>query len=390
MNSSIYCPNLWHGLHVSTEGDIKPCCFWPNISGHNLKSSKIEEVVNSEEWLDARRKMICGQKPELCRPCFDQEARGQYSTRYWNIKACQSQSRKMEKPLLLRKLDPYFVDLRFDNTCNLRCKTCCGDASTAWAAFEHKTYPTNTLEQKQILKDTILGSADNLVEIYFAGGEPILMKEAWQLVEQLLEQGTTHLKLRYNTNLTTLEAWGKNILDLWEKWIAAGGEVQVAVSVDATGEAEEYIRQGTNWQKQVQNFKDLTDRFINSPKMYISVVPVISILNVCRVPELFKFVESLGLDSHIVETHNILVVPRRYCLQILPDTYKKTILNVIDGSSLREQEYKRAIEVSLNQKHYTEQECLDEIQQFIELEDLDRFNQINPELKDWWKYGRTI
>ena len=216
------------------------------------------------------------------------------------------------------------------------------------------------------------------------------MKETWQLVEQLLEQGTTHLRLRYNTNLTTLEAWGKTILDLWEKWIAAGGEVQVAVSVDATGEAEEYIRQGTNWQKQVQNFKDLTDRFRNNPRMYISVVPVISILSVCRVPELFKFVESLGLDSHIVETHNILVVPRRYCLQILPDTYKKVILDVIDGSSPREQEYKRVIEVSLNQKHYTEQECLDEIQQFIELEDLDRFNQINPELKDWWKDGHTV
>ena len=43
---------------------------------------------------------------------------------------------------------------------------------------------------------------DDLEEIYFAGGEPMLMEEHYAILDLLLKHGKTDVKLRYATNFS--------------------------------------------------------------------------------------------------------------------------------------------------------------------------------------------
>ena len=58
--------------------------------------------------------------------------------------------------------------------------------------------------------------------------------------------------LRYNSNLSRIEYFGKNLYDYlpqFKNWI-------ICASIDGTGEIVEYIRKGIKWEKWLSNFKE--------------------------------------------------------------------------------------------------------------------------------------
>ena len=92
--------------------------------------------------------------------------------------------------------------------------------------------------------DPMISQYDNVEKIYFAGGEPLIMPEHFQLLTKLIETGRSkNVTLIYNTNCTILDYKGNNLLDLWKnfKW------VNIGASIDAMGTRIEYIRKGTRW-----------------------------------------------------------------------------------------------------------------------------------------------
>ena len=58
---------------------------------------------------------------------------------------------------------------------------------------------------------------EHIEQIYWAGGEPILMDEHWGIMNRLVEMGKTDIRIFYNTNFTTLEYKGQSVLDPMEK-----------------------------------------------------------------------------------------------------------------------------------------------------------------------------
>ena len=45
---------------------------------------------------------------------------------------------------------------------------------------------------------------DFIENVYFAGGEPLMMKEHYNLLNELLRRGRKDVRLTYNTNFTEL------------------------------------------------------------------------------------------------------------------------------------------------------------------------------------------
>ena len=81
-------------------------------------------------------------------------------------------------------------------------------------------------------------------EIYFAGGEPLVMEEHYRILNRLVEMNRAHeVTIKYNTNFTNLQYKKTNVLDLWLLF----KKVEVGASLDAYGERAEYIRSGCNW-----------------------------------------------------------------------------------------------------------------------------------------------
>ena len=84
---------------------------------------------------------------------------------------------------------------------------------------------------------------EHIEQIYWAGGEPIMMDEHWAIMNRLVEMGKTDIRIFYNTNFTTLKYKKHNVLDLWKNF----DHISVGASLDAEGVRGEYQRKGTVW-----------------------------------------------------------------------------------------------------------------------------------------------
>ena len=77
-------------------------------------------------------------------------------------------------------------------------------------------------------------------EIYIAGGEPLVTEEHYLLLEWLIKNNATNVKLRYNTNFTKLRFKDYEVLPLWSHF----KHIEILASIDAVDELGSYIRSG--------------------------------------------------------------------------------------------------------------------------------------------------
>ncbi len=67
-NSAGFCLEPWTNLRISSEGEIKPCCFSDQIMG-NLYEQKLAEIWNGEKYRYLRKYVNSQALPEDCRRC---------------------------------------------------------------------------------------------------------------------------------------------------------------------------------------------------------------------------------------------------------------------------------------------------------------------------------
>jgi sulfatase maturation enzyme AslB (radical SAM superfamily) len=120
--------------------------------------------------------------------------------------------------------------------------------------------------------------------------------------------------------LTTIKYKDKNVIDIWKQF----KNVRVRCSIDAVGAPLEYIRSGTSWEKIKFN---LTHLILVSQKSNITVVlaPVVSILNMWFVDELYKYAWSNNITVEPI----ILTGPDYLAIDVIPDELKSLALEKI-------------------------------------------------------------
>jgi len=67
-NSAGFCLEPWTNLRISSEGEIKPCCFSDQIMG-NLYEQKLSEIWNTGEYRHLRKYVNSQNLPKDCRKC---------------------------------------------------------------------------------------------------------------------------------------------------------------------------------------------------------------------------------------------------------------------------------------------------------------------------------
>ena len=130
---------------------------------------------------------------------------------------------------------------------------------------------------------------NNLVDMYWCGGEPLIIKEHYDVLESLIERGISkNIALRYNTNFTSIKYKDRDLLSLWKNFKS----VKLQISLDAAGPELNYIRSGSDWNNVSQNIENLLSQRTSIPELQIVFSPVISLLNIWFLPELFSYAES--------------------------------------------------------------------------------------------------
>jgi sulfatase maturation enzyme AslB (radical SAM superfamily) len=161
---------------------------------------------------------------------------------------------------------------------------------------------------------------DYVEQVYFAGGEPLLMEEHYNILEELLKRGRRDVRLIYNTNFTHTDLKGRSVFEYWKEF----DSVAVGASLDGSGKSAEYIRKGTKWADVVQNREDML-RICPQVDFYIS--PTLSILNAWHLPDFHKEWVSAGLIRAQDLNVNILQDPLHYRIDIAPAEYKTRLQN---------------------------------------------------------------
>jgi sulfatase maturation enzyme AslB (radical SAM superfamily) len=185
-----------------------------------------------------------------------------------------------------------------------------------------------TWYQKSTFLEDMRSNAYNIRELYFAGGEPLLIPEHYKILEFMVENGAAKLcVLRYNSNGLELP---EKLFELWSHF----KEVKFNFSVDAVGARNDYIRYPSKWNNVVTNLQRLDDTPDN---IVVNIACAVQLLNVMYVPELVYWKESMKFKkinlppygAGLVGTH-LVYLPSYLNVRVLPKHLKNKVKTCID------------------------------------------------------------
>lgn len=175
----------------------------------------------------------------------------------------------------------------------------------------------NDYSKKNIYEyiDQFIGEVE---EVYFAGGEPLMMDEHYMILEKLIEVGNTDCRIRYNTNFSMLKFKKWDVLELWKHFTKKDRmNVRIFASLDAMGNVAEYARKGTNWPKIEENIKTVLKE-----DFWFDLSCTVSILNIFQIPQFVDRMIELGVPYYGIHLNNVLTFPEYYHLNSLPKDLK--------------------------------------------------------------------
>jgi MoaA/NifB/PqqE/SkfB family radical SAM enzyme len=166
-------------------------------------------------------------------------------------------------------------------------------------------------------------------QLYFAGGEPFLIKEHFRILERCVEMGqASHIDLRYNTNVTVLP---DRLFELWSHFRS----VKVICSIDAYGERDEYIRHPTVW-ADVERHLEVLDA--TPDNVTVTMACCVSVLNVLHLPDFvrwkinrrFRKINVWPNGAGLINWH-LVYFPPFLNVRVLPREAKDEVARRIEG-----------------------------------------------------------
>jgi hypothetical protein len=318
--SKTFCVLPWIHFATRPNGDMRLCCS-ANASGagenHTVGLVKNERgqpanfgretpmsAWNNEYMKDVRLTMLEGKIPASCSKCIAEESRGVASKRIWETGSWMEEGIDVEELIKQTEEDGtvpeklVYLDLRLGHTCNLKCVMCSPHDSSQWVGDHKKIYP---LFQAKELKEQMrwdrkefnnfwhenpdfwkemYAQIPNLKQVYFAGGEPLMIREHKWFLEEIIRQGyADKILIRYNTNGLLVD---DKIIDLWKQF----KKVKVGFSIDAIGDRNYYIRYPSDWDTIENNLHKLD----NTPdNIQVSIATAIQILNIKHLAEFARW-----------------------------------------------------------------------------------------------------
>jgi radical SAM protein with 4Fe4S-binding SPASM domain len=332
--SKTFCMYPWIHLHAIPSGEVQPCCHaeWKDIHLGSAKTQTLQEIWNNPEQRKLRLDMLNETKNPVCVRCYEQEESGFFSGRRsankhhgHNIKRVHETDQQGH----VEKFEMTYWDIRFSNLCNLKCRSCGHIFSSQWYQDQAKLIGGDWAKKNKVLNyagrtetdmwEQLLPHLDYVEQIYFAGGEPLLMEEHYNILEELVRRGRFDVRLIYNTNFTHTELKGRSVFEYWRQFQS----VSIGASLDAMGARAEYIRKGTDWNTVERNRREM-QRVCPQVDFYIS--PTLSIMNACHVPDFHRTWADMGLIRAQDLNVNILQDPEYYRIDIAPVAYKTKLV----------------------------------------------------------------
>ena len=255
-----FCPAPWKSLYYHL-GESSPC----HLIMNDLNLSP-DEYLKSDWLKNIKNEMLTeGVVPTACHVCKGKEDRSLKSTRG----ALWGWSNIGPEPVM--DLSEFSIDteypidrieLRSTNLCNFKCRMCY-EHSSSEIARENRIFDTQ-ITTAAIKKSPVrhINELTNLMligckKICFTGGEPMLIKEYYDVMDFINDNGyTDKIDLELFTNCSI---YNTKFIDKMLKFKT----VEFVMSIDGVEKTAEYIRHGTNWSAVKRNISQFNTLPIN-------------------------------------------------------------------------------------------------------------------------------
>lgn len=350
-----FCPQPFTYLYASHQGSWKPCCkadIYPD-----------KENLSFDEWWyedsdlkDLRTAMLNDKVSpvieDLCAPCRKPESLGIKSYRQHSLDEYKDMfagkllsdiihTYKKTSYTMLPEGDRLFtLKVRgFGNHCNLKCYMCFPPNSTSRmnemkAAnkesinifLRSNSDPHEELEkerkklldidaEKTTVYQAIESVSSNISQINFAGGEPVMIEEYYNLMDKFIESGdASEVSVFMNSNLSRLGFKDKNIIDYIDKF----KRFFISASIDDIAERDEWIRYPSKFNKVLENYNTLKKH----PNVDMNVNVTWSILNIANAENIIEYFKDLKIKV----SANLNFVNSPICLSVKNYPFKEELI----------------------------------------------------------------
>ncbi len=347
--SKVFCMVPWVHMFNSPSGDVQPCCVSLDGTMGNVYENDIKEIWNNARYKDFRKELLSDTPSKHCDRCYKEERWGNNATlrQQFNTDFADYYDDLVEKSTehdgTAKKMDFLRWDFRFSNLCNLACIGCSPEYSSTWGPIYKKMNPEynevqfkNSNKNKERFIEIIKSQADKVIKIYFAGGEPLIQPEHYEILNEIKKfNRLDKLDVTYSTNLNTLSYKSSNVLDYWQPM----KKLRILVSLDEVDENRlYYIRYPSDLKKIVENIKELNANLTEHGQDWV-ITPTWNILNIHRIKEIVKyFLDNNLLPKTFYKTyiweydiHNIILNgPKRLSMSSANAEHKKFIHKKLD------------------------------------------------------------
>jgi hypothetical protein len=357
------CLAKWKQVSLHLPTGLNNSCYHPPL--HAIDPVAITAnpaALHNTEHKKAQRKiMLTQERPTECSYCWNMEDQGKLSDRHYRSGEpwAAVDFEKIKNSTGNEDVVPSYVEVNFNNACNLKCSYCSPQFSSTWQAEVDRLggFPTSTVHNDPghfvgrnrpiPVKDT-----NPYVEAFWAwwptlypalehfrmtGGEPLMDKNTYRVFDYVLAIPNPKLHLNVTSNFSVEQS----LFDRYITYVRAISDGRIEhfmqyVSLDGWGSQAEYMRHGMNfdlvWSR--------VGQYLTQVPSYNSLTFIITMNNL-SVSSLQQLLEGiLELRRKHSRTYQrvwfdtpVLREPAWQSLQILPESYTQRLEGVRDWMS---------------------------------------------------------
>jgi len=272
-NDNLYCTSPFNSLFLRPNGDVASCCAATDRWG-NIHDDDIENIVNSENAKQIRKKILVGKNVSYCDWCYKTEKTG-----------CSSQRQAFElyDVDLNKEFELKSLDIRWSTICNFSCIYCDEMWSSMWAKKKNLPIDNENLQKIDSVLNFIEKQSQTIENVMVAGGEPLLQVQNEKLFDILKEDTKVLLITNLGVDLSKSKIYNR---------LKNMPNVDWAVSFENVKQHFEYVRHGGNWERMCSNLKELQ----TNETHYVVIKAIIHTLCLLRIDDLFDFAEDMNID----------------------------------------------------------------------------------------------
>ena len=419
-----FCLAKWTQVTMHLHNGMTHSCHHP--SPHKIPLDEILEnptaLHNTNYKKEKRKEMLEGKRPKECDYCWKVEDNSNsFSDRVF--KSEEPWSLPFFEEISTAKWDtnynPKYVEVAFSNACNFKCSYCGPMFSSKWVeeVEKHGGYPTtgnfNNLEYfKETKTLPFKHSEENpYVEAFWkwwpdlykdlhtfriTGGEPLLAKDTWKVLDYIIEQENPNRNLHFaiNSNLGSPDKLIDGFIEKINK-IESEGRVKdfvIFTSADAWGKQAEYGRNGLDFEQFWKNINKILEK---CPTVTIGIMCTYNAFSVFSFDELINNVYELkkkysslkrAWTTAVTLDASYLRFPQHQTVQVLPSRFSRNVKSNYELMKSLEEVY----HVNLNENGVTYGFAEVEITKIKRIYDWMLSNQNQNELKtnryDFFKF----